>query len=609
MSLEFRIEHGSGTTHVIEGTRSEELHEFGTQSIASLYTTRPELNRVRLNEGTDHIYAEENGERLFGGVLRDVIRSGTEPELVVESFERLAREAEPSDGDLIYNNARDSRIYTEAAEDIPDLALRFHGVTDFTTMVFNYASPAKRIRKTADALGKEVAYTAEKTVEVHGEMGEDRSDVTLSPSAENISGDFRPERHSGGDEITHLKLLGTGEGAAQVEANLVPEADSKSYTNKYTYKNYDWDAGDHKKWDTRINKGISDPETLGEHGIELINELKQQFVEVDITVEDHDVGLGDLFHLRNDTERFDEQLRAVEVERIVDQAGRRYNVLFSNRRLSRQRADDEEKKDLDRYKMAFEGSPITLSHGGGRQPVNGRLNYEFSFYYPAEVTYEHRVKLQIFGKAYRAYSSGAAASGGQHSHDVSISDHEHSVDIPSHSHSVSVSDHSHDMPSLTHDHPISGSDTTDGADGSGIHTHDFDFFEYTNLESPGDGTTSDAGGGFNTTSSSGGGSTETTSSGGDDFTTTSEDGGEHTHDPNPGITEFTEFPQNCNVLVNGQSVGVSVGDGDGEFEASVDLAGYLNPGTVNTIEVTSSTLGHLQAHIDVDCFRQVLGRG
>jgi hypothetical protein len=96
-------------------------------------------------------------------------------------------------------------------------------------------------------------------------------------------------------------------------------------------------------------------------------------------------------------------------------------------------------------------------------------------------------------------------------------------------------------------------------------------------------------------------------------TTTSESSppgeGGHQHDPEAGIIEFTEYASNCDVLVNGTSVGTSFGDGTGQFEEQVDISGLLSPGQVNTIEITSDTLGHIMAHLDIDVYRQILGNG
>lgn len=86
--------------------------------------------------------------------------------------------------------------------------------------------------------------------------------------------------------------------------------------------------------------------------------------------------------------------------------------------------------------------------------------------------------------------------------------------------------------------------------------------------------------------------------------------GDHSHDLQTGvIASDTDYPKNCDVLINGNSVGTALGDGSGQFNSVVDIAGQLNEGQVNTIEITSENTGHLQSHIDIDVFRQILGDG
>jgi hypothetical protein len=81
----------------------------------------------------------------------------------------------------------------------------------------------------------------------------------------------------------------------------------------------------------------------------------------------------------------------------------------------------------------------------------------------------------------------------------------------------------------------------------------------------------------------------------------------HTHPPSPGVTETfdgtTYYPSNCDVVVNGTSMGVSLGDGSSTFEQFVDISGALTPGT-NTVAVTSDTLGHIRSTVETELFRR-----
>lgn len=87
---------------------------------------------------------------------------------------------------------------------------------------------------------------------------------------------------------------------------------------------------------------------------------------------------------------------------------------------------------------------------------------------------------------------------------------------------------------------------------------------------------------------------------------------DHVHDPEAGIIEqFDEvqYPSNCDILINGNSLGTALGDGNGTFVENIDLTQQLELGQVNTIEITSDTLGHIMAYVEGDVSRDVSGRG
>lgn len=660
--LEFKITHVDGSTDTVYGTWWEGFSEFEKVDTASLYVDRPQINGITLEEDRDEIEVFEDGERMFRGVLRDTLRGGAEVELVCDSLERFALDAEPSGGGLVYDPAADTRIVTDAIDDCPKLSAgTIEEVDGATTQVFSYASPAKRIRTVAESVGGEVRYNPDGTVDYVAQLGRDRTEsatgVVLAPAEQNISGEFRPERDAGDKRVTHLKLLGAGEGSSQVEANIVPDTDPYDYEGDDTYANVrrysadHWTGGEREAWDTRINKDITDGGTLADHGEVLISEFNAEYVDIEITVEDYEVQRGDVWTLRHPDEQVDRDLRAVKVERIADSDGVRFKTTFSNRRLTRQPEQQREQKDVDRYNMAFEGTNVTMNTSGGRQPVSANHNYQFSIYYPDEVKYEHRIKLQVAGLPYRAYSEGAEAAG-SHSHRVSIPSHDHSVDvdIPSHSHPITIDlpshDHDVDINIPSHDHKFSYSVldhshdllesqylTSGTYNGDSVEDHDH---QYTspygvskNVSNPDTtSTTTNGGGGVaKTVSSDGGGGVlqeTTTDSGGETVTSTTTDyagdttqttrsGGSHTHAPQPGIIESfngtRHYPSNCDVIVNGTNIGEALGDGSGRFEETVDLEGHLIPGQFNRIEVSSESLGHVMAAIDVDVYRQILGRG
>jgi len=79
----------------------------------------------------------------------------------------------------------------------------------------------------------------------------------------------------------------------------------------------------------------------------------------------------------------------------------------------------------------------------------------------------------------------------------------------------------------------------------------------------------------------------------------------HTHPVDPGIIETGDTPSNVDVIVNGTTVATNVGTG--LFETEVDISGEMNPNAWNFIEVASDSLGHIQATVTLDGYKQVGG--
>lgn len=695
--VSYRIEHKDGTTENLDGTRSVEEYELDKMDTASAYALRPDVNNVTLIEDEDEVYIEEDGTDVFGGVLRDLKRGGGEVELLVESFERLALDSKPTTGDNNYNGVDDSTVVSDAVTDMAGITEGgIQTVVSPISPLFSHVSQAKKVRTVRDITGAEISYNSDKTLDYVPQLGTDKSSIVLSPGTQYVVDSFRPKNVGGDKRVTHLRMLGEGEGEAQVQVEVV--ADSYS-------------VGDRQRWETFINKDISDRDTLEKHANTQLAELQEEFVEIETTVKGIDVQLGDKFQVVYPSENIDRELRVVQHGRRMNDSGVKHEVTLSNRANARESSTDKKARDVDRYNTSFEGAPVTYSTNGGRQPVTPNFNYEFSLYYPAEVTHEHRMNLQVKGLPYRGFTAGAAEAGGEHSHSLDF-------DLPTHDHELEVTDHDHTVPfqvTTPNSAPDSRNTTpldttfsantgvtsterlslpsvagngsnaliyltitytdnegsfgsvsteienvskgrtlyTDGdsalllesgetttffvADtGTSLDNDNIDFtWEFVQSDAEGadwrmsygavlisshthtldEVLTSEAGGGFIETTADGGGLVETR--------TTTAEVGVHEHDPEPGIIEefvtgqdnngndIVEklYPQNVDVLVNGSQLGLALGDGTGTFEETVDLSGQLNKGQWNTIELTSDAKGHLQAHLDLDVYRQVRGGG
>lgn len=551
MTLTFTIEHADETTTELPGSSIEINWRFGRLDLASCYIDRPTAVENDFTVDEDEVYVEYNGETHFGGILEDVRSLDGEVELLVESFEKLAADAKPTPGDEAWDGASDETIVKDAIDSVDSLDVQtVEELMSSMTMIFSHTSPAKKIREVAEATGGELRYHADKTVSYVDTLGDDKTSTTLSPANRNVTEYFTVET-DGDDRVTHLRLLGAGEGEAQISTEVIADG---------------WQTGDHEIWDTLANKDYTDADVLAEHGAQIIAERSEIEREVQTVVVGEEVNLGDEFHLQHPQEDVDWTLRAVEVDEIIDTDGHRYDCTFSNRRLTRESGGEKDVRDVSRYNRAFEGSPVTINASAGRQPVDSDHVYQMHVYYPGEVQYEHRVQLQVVGLAYRHFSEPVA-----HSHGFTVSSHNHSVtySVPGHKHNTSTT----------------ALDTSEEEAGGDWHDHTY----YQAVETV--GTTDEDE------------DTVTSSSGGYTSSTTDDVSG-----VDPGIVEISEYPENCTVSIDGTEVANSIGSG-GQFEETIDLAGELTPGQWNTIEISSETLGHIMATLDIDVYRQILGRG
>jgi hypothetical protein len=620
-----RVLHQDGSEDTLPHVSHAIEEQFEKLWNATIKTSRAAAKDVTFEEADDYVFVESAQGLEFGGVLRSVDTGDKTTTLIADSFEQLALDAEPTDSGTRWQGVADSTIIQDAIDAIPQLeAGTVQTIKNGLTFIFSHSTQAKKMRTVADSTGGRLRFNPDLTVDYVARLGEDRDEV-LTPKDQSIVDSLTVNRKGGEDRRTHLRMLAVGEGRHQRAVDVISD---------------DFDPNtDREKWRVIPNKDITDEGTLTEHGNELIDELADEWVEAKGTLRNLDdpPTLGDTFVVEHPESGLQKRLGVVRIVRKLDGSnGRRWECEFSSRILTRQKQAQKTRKDVGRYNKAFEGTPVMMTSGGGRQPVNSQRNYEFSFYYPAEVEYEHRVGLRIIGLPYRAYSQGAASGGTTLTDSNTDPSSVEATNITGGSFTSTsswqtietiqqgsaVTEETVIMVGMAYN-PLNDSERVTGQvrieDSDGNHYPSSDGTANFVEVSGGEGD-----GGFNATFIVPGNNANETfdiqhlGAGGESYTygvnymaksQHEHNLDPHAHDVEPGILEFDTYPSNCDVLVNGVSQNVSLGDGNDRFEEVVDLRGELVPGQYNTVEVTTSLLGHIQANLDIDVYRQILGDG
>lgn len=409
--------------------RAERDNDFRKRQMGRIFVQRSSLDLSSVETGVTEAWlllssGDSRSNAEMGGVIKDVNRQGSTTEIMLESFEKLAVDAIPTGGAETWGPAGDdenggvpdSDIIQDAIDKIPDVtAGTVETLADPISIVFNHATQAKKIREVANITGAAVQYNPDKTVDYVDRLGQDRTEV-LSPGNQNIRGDFSADRRTGGEQnITHLRVIGAGEGSSQIKKNIVPEDDSNSYDDEVRYTNADFNSGDDPRWFVKSNKDIDRSNAAEEYGLTLINDITdQEYIDVSTTIEGIDnVYLGDVFHVEYNEENVDHDMQVVELTAKYDEGRIRYEVTMSTRRESREDKESEDLKDIERFNQASQGVAVPINAGGGRQPVDPNNNYQMKLYYPDEVISEIRLNVRVMGLPYRAYSQGAGAGAGE----------------------------------------------------------------------------------------------------------------------------------------------------------------------------------------------------
>lgn len=627
--VELEYERSDGATRRIPVDAAELTRRYGEEDRAKVDISWRVWNAL---EG--HVDRANDAWRLYwqnrvihGGRLADDARQGVVAELMIGSWEEDARDAKPTPPGHRFENVSDTTIFQDAVDRVPTLSAgTVEEVVASTSMVFPRSSPAGMIRSLARSTGAEVKYRADQTVDYVRRLGQDTGQE-LSPDADAV-GQLTPQVDRR-DGVTHILVRGAGEGDAQIEATAIAASFS---------------AGDREVWRSHRDKELTKQEQADRVAEKLMAEIDNAPRHLVVEAQDVDVfpppEIGDGYRVSDRRRGLDEEvLRVTELRWTFDRDGAQFaRLVLGNRPFHDARQRNAERRQISRFAGGYEGVSVPINDTISRQPVSGSINAVGHVFVPDDVVQELDARLLVEGLAYRAYSSGAASSGGTTTSETT-SGGGGSLDPNGTDESSTVTLASGDDHTFTF--------TIPSGDGNGLYAYiDVGVFVGwgANEELSVDVTIRESGGSVKRRPWSRRGKVTDLSrfknsinlASGDarddlEVRITNHAGGSrdfkifidwfavqdhahgvgvdhpsHTHPPDPGITEFSRFPENVDVLVDGASAGVSLGDGTGAFQQEVDIGGMLTSG-FNKIELTSDSLGHIRANLFADVFRQVFG--
>jgi len=421
------IEHDN-STDTLRILSPDELGDDNAPSLQSLSTTRrltkqPEWpDRAEcivyqdaweeveqdLDETDDRLLIREDGNIIFGGRLTDAEINGTTVSVIINSPKRDAIDAEPSGGNDIYPPQEDSSIVTN--ELLPRVntvdAGTIETVESGISFSESHASPGKSLSKLGREADAEIRYRAtENTFEVDyvSRLGDDRTDELIAPGSATVVSEPRI-RENTTENVTHVIVLGAGEGTAQTRAEAVVSGFDPN-TDRPVYRQ-------------RKDKDIQSQDRAESLAQTLVNEYdgEPEYLEVDCEVPASVAPkIGDTFTVQLPENGVDSELRVITRERLVDSGGDRYRLVLSNRRHTADLKGEQNRVELESLSEGNAGQYYAFADGEGWDALDSSEPYEFSVYRPPNTIGELRAVLRVESRPYRLR---AAQSG--HTHDVDI---------------------------------------------------------------------------------------------------------------------------------------------------------------------------------------------
>jgi hypothetical protein len=354
-----------------------------------------------INRRADRFRIDAAGETgWFGGRFRDTERGGQQVTVILDDYERDGRDAQPTGGQVLFQNVDDATVVQDAISRIPTLSAgTIQTVTSGLSFSFSNAEPAKMIRDAAQPGGAIVRYNADRTVDFVARPTT-ASEPELSTAANTLVGD--PDvSDDNRNPATEIIGLGAQSGPNQVRATATVDPTAA----RDVYRRYE-------------NKDIQQQDRLQTTVDRLADEVAAAEEKLDVEADaiNLDVRPGDPLAFVWPARGIDETVRVIEFTEVINERGQRYAPLRVSNRWPEQGGSDKAIADLERFNRGYQGFIDRDNFRAvERQPVDGSLAATGEYPYPDDVVTEVTSEITVRSLPYRSY-----VSSGGHTHTIDI---------------------------------------------------------------------------------------------------------------------------------------------------------------------------------------------
>ena len=396
----------------LSGIRAEHTRHVTDRSRARFVLDAASWQTVAdsINRRADRFRIDAAGETgWFGGRFRDTERGGQQVTVILDDYERDARDAQPTGGQVLFQNVDDATVVQDAIGRVPTLSAgTIQTVASGLSFSFSNAEPAKMIRDAAQPGGALVRYNADRTVDFVARPASG-SGPELSTAANTLVGE--PDvSDDNRNPPTDVIGLGAQSGPNQVRATATVDPTAA----RDVYRRYE-------------NKDIQQQDRLQTTVDRLADEVAaaEDKLDVEAGAINLDVRPGDPLAFVWPARGIDETVRVIEFTEVINERGQRYAPLRVSNRWPEQGGSDKAAKDLERFNRGYQGFIDRDNFRAvERQPVGSSLAATGEYPYPDDVVTEVTSEITVRSLPYRSY-----VSSGGHSHNFTLNDHTHDVTI------------------------------------------------------------------------------------------------------------------------------------------------------------------------------------